>query len=245
MTRPHEHYGLSEAEAGRPAVTLATAATLQHLIALGVERGFTLYPEWGPAFTHLDKGGQPAARIPGIENRPNPPPAGLIGKRIAFHNGAHVGGRPGNKAHQEGLYALTATAKSAGWEIRLMHQAGGGAWVEFHKSDKIVRLDTRWDPRADEGMDARKAVTPDAIGIVRSAITFTAVLSGFEPPTDTPKYPWQRASDPEVGEDWSYGWHVTDVVALRTPIPCAGLQGPWTLAGAIEREAKRRASERS
>ena len=213
---------------------LESAATLQDLIDIRVERGFSLWPEWGMCFTHLDKGGQPAAGIPGIENRPNPPPKNLVGKRIAFHNGAHVGGRKGDKAHREGLYAVTETAKAMGWEISLMHQAGGGAWVEFHKAGKVVRLDTRWDPLGDG-----KPVVPDAIGIVRSAITFTAVIAGFEPPTDSPKYPWQHASDPEDSEDWSYGWHVTDVVVLRTPIPCAGLQGPWTLAGAIEREKRK------
>lgn len=216
---------------------LAAAATLQALIDLGVERGFTVWPEWGPAFTHLDKGGQPAAQIPGIENRPSKPPKNLIGKRIAFHNGAHVGGRKGGKAHQEGLYAVTATAKAADWEIRLIAgERGHGAWVEFHKDGRIVRLDTRWDP-----LGGGTPAVPDAIGIVRSAITFTAVIAGYEEPTDSPKYPWQHASDPQDSEDWSYGWHVTDVVVLRNPIPCAGLQGPWTLAGAIEREARRKA----
>lgn len=240
MTRPHEHYGLSEAEAGRPAVTLATAATLQHLIALGVERGFTLYPEWGPAFTHLDKGGQPAARIPGIENRPNPPPAGLIGKRIAFHMGAHIGGRKGEPAYHEGIQGLLVTASAAGWAMGQHRLPQGGGWFEWRKEHRHVLFDPLWNP-LDGGSPAHK----DAIGIPRSAITFTAVIAGFEPPTDSPKYPWQFASDPQDSESWSYGWHVTDVVVLRSPIPCAGLQGPWTLAGAIEREARRRASERS
>lgn len=234
MTRLHEHYGLSEAEAGRPAVTLATARTLQHLIDLGVERAYSLWPEWGPAFTHLDKGGQPAApgrpAIPGIENRPNPPPKGLIGKRIAFHMGAHIGGRKGSVAHYEGIAAVFDTARAAGWEISAPYfipsRAVVGArvkMVELRKGDRRVEL------------------SAEGAGIITSAITFTAVLAGFEPPTDSPKYPWQHASDPEDSEDWSYGWHITDVVVLRTPIPCAGLQGPWTLAGAIAREAKRRA----
>lgn len=216
---------------------LAAATTLQALIDLGVERGFTVWPEWGPAFTHLDKGGQPAAQIPGIENRPNPPPKNLIGKRIAFHNGAHVGGRKGGVAHQDGVDAVVETARAAGWMVaRFRTDDASSRWISFEKDGKIVRLDPNWNPLGDG-----QRATPDAIGIPRSAITFTAVIAGYEPPTDSPKYPWQHASDPQDSEDWSYGWHVTDVVVLRTPIPCAGLQGPWTLAGAIEREAKRKA----
>ena len=214
---------------------LAAASTIQQLIGLGVERGFTLYPEWGLAFTHLDKGGQPAAGIPGIENRPNPPPKNLIGKRIAFHNGAHVGGRPGRTAFDDGVESVVETARAMGWLVTGF-RSGDARWIGFEKGDKVVRLDPRWDP-----VGGGQPVVEHGIGIVRSAITFTAVIAGFEPPTDSPKYPWQFASDPEDSEDWSYGWHVTDVVVLRAPIPCAGLQGPWTLAGAIEREAKRKA----
>ena len=208
---------------------LAAATTLHDLIDLGVERGFTLWPEWGPAFTHLDKGGQPAARIPGIENRPNPPPKNLVGKRIAFHNGAHFGGRAGSRARAEGFSAVLTTAASAGWKVL----------------GDVVKNDGRILPqpwvREVQLIKGDKHVLYEIDNIPRSAITFTAVIAGYEEPTDSPKYPWQHASDPEDSEDWSYGWHVTDVVVLRTPIPCAGLQGPWTLAGAIEREAKRKA----
>jgi hypothetical protein len=216
---------------------LAEATTLQGLIDLGVERGFTIWPEWGPTFTHLDKGGQPAARTPGIENRPNPPPANLIGKRIAFHNGAHVGGRPGSGAFDEGVRAVLATARSADWEVSSFMHPRGGVFYEMRKNGTMISWDPSWNPLA----GGTPIGTVSTIGIPRSAITFTAVIAGFEPPTDSPKYPWQHASDPEDSEDWSYGWHVTDVVVLRTPIPCAGLQGPWTLAGAIAREAKQKA----
>lgn len=98
---------------------LESASSLQDLLDLGVDRAITLWPEWGPAFTHLDKGGQPAApgqpAIPGIENRPNPPPKGLIGKRIAFHMGAHIGGSSGASNAVAGIGAMLRTAASAGW----------------------------------------------------------------------------------------------------------------------------------
>ena len=104
-------------------------------------------------------------------------------------------------------------------------------------------VETTFAPRLLEhhAMVAAQLAFAERFRGITSAITFTAVIAGFEPPTDSPKYPWQFASDPEDSESWSYGWHVTDVVVLRAPIPCAGLQGPWTLAGAIEREAKRKA----
>lgn len=217
--------------------SLAAVTTLQGLIDHGVERGFTIWPEWGPAFTHLDKGGQPAAGIPGIENRPNPPPKNLIGQRIAFHNGAHVGGRKGGTAGLEGIRAMLRTAESAGWRFTGTPPSRGerGRRGMDKRSYNDVNLGRGILAKGDVAVDF------DGIRIVTSAITFTAVIAGFEPPTDSPKYPWQFASDPEDSETWSYGWHVTDVVVLRAPIPCAGLQGPWTLAGAIEREAKRKA----
>lgn len=216
---------------------LESAATLQDLIDLRVERGFSLWPEGGFTFTHLDKGGQPAAGIPGIENRPNPPPKNLIGQRIAFHNGAHVGGRKGGTAGLEGIRAMLRTAESAGWRFTGTPPSRGerGRRGMDKRSYNDVNLGRGILAKGDVAVDF------DGIRIVTSAITFTAVIAGFEPPTDSPKYPWQHGSDPEDSESWSYGWHVTDVVVLRAPIPCAGLQGPWTLAGAIEREAKRKA----
>ena len=212
---------------------LESAASLQDLIDLGVQRAITLWPEWGVAFTALDKGGQPATpgqpALPGIENRPMKPPERLIGERVAFHMGAHVGGRKGNGGHIDGLYALTETAKSAGWEVRLTARQGGPAWIEFHKGGKVVRLDTRWDP-----LSSGKPALPDAVGIVRSAITFTAIITGFEFPDAKPRFPWQMASDPEDSESWSYGWHVEQIIRTAKPIPCSGLQGFWPLTAALK-----------
>lgn len=185
-----------------------------------VRRGSSAAPEWGLAFTALDKR---------IENRPNPPPKGLIGKRIGFHNGAHIGGRPGKTARAEGIRAVLATARDAGWSVSAQYLKQVPS-VFVHVTDRKTYVELRKGERTFE-------LAVDGENIVTSAITFTAVIAGYEPPTDAPKYPWQHASDPEDSEDWSYGWHVTDVVVLRAPIPCAGLQGPWT----IEREAKRKA----
>lgn len=197
--------------------SLAAVTTLQGLIDHGVERAITLWPEWGVAFTHLDKR---------VENRPMKPPKGLVGRRIAFHMGAYVGGRKGNPAHNDGMTALTETAKSAGWQVRLIAgQHGRSPMVEFCKSDKVIRLDA---------IGADHPPTPGVIKIVRSAITFTGIISGFTPPTDTPTMPWQIRSDPDDPESWSYAWHIEDVVPLAKPIPCAGIQGFWPLSRLVK-----------
>lgn len=72
---------------------------LARLRARGVTRALTLWPEWGVAFTKLDKR---------VENRPAPPFRNLIGQRIAFHMGKWIGGRKAGEF--EGLRSLFATA---------------------------------------------------------------------------------------------------------------------------------------
>jgi hypothetical protein len=208
--------------AHRVCVPLAQATTIQQLLDLGVTRGFTLWPEWGFTFTHLDKGG--STGHPGIENRPSKPPANLIGQRVAFHNGAHIGGRKGNVAALEGVWAVLGTAESAGWAFT-------GA-----RPSALARRVNLGRGILSKGGDA---VDFDGSRIVTSALTFTAVITGYDPPTDKPAHPWQFASDPEDSETWQYGWHVEDVIPLARPIPCAGLQGFWPLKSAKQPKGSR------
>lgn len=189
--------------------------TLADLFALGVERGLTIWPEWGPAFTMLDKGG--SAGHPGIENRPMAAPKTMLGKRFALHAGAHIGGRAGKTALAEGFAAVLTAAKISGWIIdgdvvehrgRMLPQP----WVHtvrLTKGDRVVEYD----------IDA----------IPRSAIIATAVLRGSLEPTSKPAHPWQFASDPADPDSWAYGWILDDLVPLAKPIPCPGLQGFWPL----------------
>lgn len=193
---------------------LESARTIQDLLVLGVERAITLWPEWGRAFTVLDKR---------VENRPMPPPPGLIGKRIAWHNGAHVGGRKGAVAHAEGVAAVFDAARASGWTV-------GAPFVtdsETVMHAKVKRVELRKD-------DQRVVMSADGSDIVRSAITFTAVITGYTEPTVAPTMPWQFGSDPADSESWSYAWHIADVVVLATPIECAGIQGFWPLSRLVK-----------
>jgi len=67
-------------------------------------RALTLWPEWLPAFTVMDKD---------IENRTWRPLAQVIGTRIALHAGASIGG--GSRIR--GLEWLADTALEAGWDV--------------------------------------------------------------------------------------------------------------------------------
>jgi hypothetical protein len=103
--------------------------TIADLIAADVERGFTLWPEWAWAGCHLDK------FTIGVENRGRLPPKNMVGKRIAIHAGAHIGGRPGASAHRDGIHAIKHMATLAGWSIT------GLLDVTFRKGDRIVHVD--------------------------------------------------------------------------------------------------------
>lgn len=183
-----------------------TASTIADLLDLGIERGFTLWPEWGPTFTELDKR---------TENRPSPPPRNLVGKRIAFHNGTYLGGRKSGSAAVAGLGAMLRTAVAAGWAW-----TGAGLPMKdgrdvYLGNGVLAKGDRRWS------FDGSK--------IPLAAITFTAIITGYELPTDAPTRPWQFASDPADPDSFSYGWHVADIIKLAVPIPCSGLQGFWPL----------------
>ena len=75
---------------------------------MGSLRAITLWPEWAWAICHLGKR---------VENRTWHPPRELIGRRLAIHAGAHVGGRKGSAATAEGRTDLGLMALRAGWVL--------------------------------------------------------------------------------------------------------------------------------
>lgn len=74
----------------------------------GVIQALTIWPEWVWAIMFLDKD---------REYRGWHPPKDLIGKRLAIHAGANIGGRKGMKARSEGLEAVARMARRAGWTV--------------------------------------------------------------------------------------------------------------------------------
>jgi hypothetical protein len=183
---------------------LASASCITDLRDLGIERAITLWPEWGPTFTQLDKR---------TENRPMAPPRNIVGQRVAFHNGTYLGGRKGGPAGVDGVRRMLHTATTiSGWNFN-------GSWPSTGPC-RHVHLGSGTLTKG----DARVAFDGDKIPL--AAITFTAIITGFSLPTRWPTRPWQFASS---NGNRSYGWHVEQVVVLTTPIPCSGLQGFWPL----------------
>lgn len=84
-------------------------------------KALTLWPEWLPCFTHLDKL---------LENRGWSPPEGLVGERIALHAGRAIGGSMGGgnggsvRAHEW----LAPVALEAGWDVDLLTRPGHFRW---------------------------------------------------------------------------------------------------------------------
>ena len=189
---------------------------LARLRARGVTRALTLWPEWGVAFTLLDKR---------IENRPMPPFRNLIGERIAFHMGKWIGGRKAGEF--EGLHSLFATAAESGWKVYRPHETIYTLRKREFGLNQLMerRVGADIEYEAEREGDIKIRVPED---IITSAITFTAVIGGFHPPTPDPKLPWQVGTDTNDPCP-SFAWIIEGVEVLETPVTCPGMQGVWTL----------------
>lgn len=188
---------------------------LARLRARGVTRAMTLWPEWGIAFTRLDKR---------VENRPAPPFRNLIGQRIAFHMGKWIGGRKAGEF--DGLHSLFATAAESGWKVYRPHETV--YTLRKRAPGELVHRDggtmLALDYETEREGDIKIRVPED---IITSAITFTAVIGGFHYPTADPRIPWQVGTP--RGDEPSFAWSIEDVEVLETPVACAGMQGVWSL----------------
>ena len=87
----------------------------------------TLWPEWLPCFTHLDKR---------VENRTWPPPARLLGQDLVLHAGKSIGGGKVRK----GLTRVQGMARAAGWEL----EGQGGRSPSLRL--RARRRETGWEP---------------------------------------------------------------------------------------------------
>ena len=162
----------------------------------GDMKAITLWPEWAYAVAWLGKR---------IENRDWPPPRSLIGERVAIHAGAHVGGRKGRPAMEEGMQAVKNAASDEGLGFK------GIGWRGDHFPYEAPQfsLDGQW----------RNVVTG---AIVCTAVVDEAVQTLFAgdiaPPWANPHAEW-----------W---WKLRNVEVLAVPFRCIGKQGLWDVPDA-------------
>ena len=180
----------------------AAKATVEHAglaslrRATGIVHALTLWPEWVWPIAHLDKR---------CENRGWKLPDSMLGKRIAIHAGAAIGGRKGLPARREGIRSMLDTARGAGWALTVETGA-----LKLTKGSALIIAP----------LPMHSALRED-LPIVTSAIVCTAVLASCtEPHEPAPDDGWY------MGE---YGFRLADVQVLPEPIACAGAQGFWRL----------------
>lgn len=159
-------------------------------------KAITLWPEWAWAIARLDKR---------IENRGWVPPRGALvpGDWLAIHAGANIGGRPGRKATNDGIYTLVEAAYAVGWQSVGVEMPTGPMLTRFRRSEEDVE------------------VFVECSAIVAVAKYQDAFRAPLEPQRCRP---WQAPS--QAGYP-CFGWLLTDVVTLPDPVPCKGKQGLW------------------
>lgn len=170
----------------------------------------TLWPEWAFAFAHLGKD---------RENRPWALPESFLGRPLAIHAGAWIGGLKSPSMAELGIEGLFTMAERAGWSLDLPHLIRG--------------LPNRGDITA--RIVGRRGVVPYVTEldqcIVCRAIVAVAVFDSNERyddplPDDAP--PWV------VGP---FAWRAAEVITLANPVKrTAGALGLWRLNDA-ERSA--------
>jgi hypothetical protein len=111
---------------------------------VGVTHAITLWPEWAFAISRFGKD---------VENRGDGEHTvalhRFVGKRLAIHAGAYIGGRPGEAATRSGLNAMLETASRAHGHLvhvgaagvtcrRIVATAGIGEPVTNHSSPWAV-----------------------------------------------------------------------------------------------------------
>lgn len=124
-------YVLKTRSAPRPApvIDMTNSMLASFARATGIEHALTLWPEWVWAIANLDKR---------VENRGWPLPANMIGRRIAIHAGASIGGRKGAPATDEGLQAVAGMATVAGWTVTI--DRTGALFFSNGPTFKVQRL---------------------------------------------------------------------------------------------------------
>jgi hypothetical protein len=166
--------------------------------------GVTLHPEWGFAFAHLGKD---------RENRPWALPESFVGRSLAIHSGAWIGGLKSPSMAELGLEGLFTMAERAGWELDRPYLLRGVP----NRGDLTARI------------VGRRGVAPyvtelDEVIACRSIVA-VAIFDGNE--EHDPDHLAANASPWAVGP---FAWRAAEVITLKRPVRrLAGALGLWRL----------------
>lgn len=165
--------------------------------------GVTLWPEWGFAFAHLGKD---------RENRTWPLPESFLGKPLAIHAGAFIGGLKSPSAAELGIEGLYTMAERAGWQLDAPRL--------------ILGLPQRGDITA--RIVGRRGVAPFVTEldqcIVCRSIVAVAIFDTNE------RYPDPLPEDAPPWVVGPYAWKAAEVIALARPVRRqTGSLGIWRL----------------
>lgn len=179
-------------------------------------KALTIWPEWAFAICHLEKR---------IENRSWRPPASLVGKRMAIHAGAHLGGRKGRVAAVQGLEAVRYTLRNLPPPLDHLGPLDSYTLSGFpYQTPQWIRVTDR------AGQGGEESRVTERIDIVTGAVVATAVVAGLV--DDRPALRKNRGellgrSIPPWAVPDQVWWMLTDVEVLAEPVPCKGSQGLW------------------
>lgn len=178
-------------------------------------RALTLWPEWIPAFTHLDKR---------TENRPWALPSTVeLGEPIVLHAGARAGG-PGPLDEQfNNVERFRVCAMLAGWHCPMAF-----AGVPDEIPGEIIYGPNkqageypvyRYGP---DGLGPRNVLSPgwERVEIPLRKAVAVAIVTGCD---QDKKTPWDM--------DGKWHWRFGEIFLLPEPVPMAGHQGLWRIRG--------------
>jgi len=170
-------------------------------------KALTIWPEWIWAILHLGKR---------VENRSWEPPQAVVGQRIALHAGAHVGGRPGRAATDNGLRSVGGMAVRAGWSWMLGEELDYVSFCPVCGSlgDPV----DMWLREEDD-----RELSASCRRLVRGAFVGTAILARA---TTGDQTPWAVPG--------MVHWHLEDLKVLPEAIPAIGKQRLWNVPEEIE-----------
>lgn len=171
---------------------------------------------WQPWASLIAIGAKP------YEFRSWPPPAYLVGKRLAIHAGARA----------------VRETEIADLLNRLEKVKGGTAGSDYHPClvvDPAIDLLRR--TRLGLAEAKKPSLRQQAFTLPTSHIIATAIVGKVKRGDEIAAefgatYGDGNASDP--GGTFNWGWPLTDVRVVMPPVPAKGSQGLWGFSGALE-----------